>query len=632
MLYKQELAAEAAGDCRRLAEHAALRALLNSYLRETGIFDPRLSAGKIGQGTTAGTKGPGGAGLHKILGDDQTGGEAFIVLLAATGTRIAGLIEYYSRLGQHNYGTRFYLASGDDFAEDSFAPAETGRLIAALLAELSFREPGTGSGSRCREMHEQVENSIRRSTLYLERALAREAAAGPQPLNYIRSEQSLLFGHPFHPTPKSSHGFEDRELERYAPELGASFSLHYMAVADELLREEWIGEKCNAGADVLKTASRILGNKLSGYKLLPLHPWQKGYLAGQSVVRRLLRQGQLVDLGAIGPVVYPTSSVRTVWDPKAGMFYKLPLHVRITNFIRENTAEQLRRTMDAALLLRRAMEERPGGTDVVDGMRILAETGYRTVDVGVTDAAQRERLAASFAVVYRQADALTGAEQAGCFVVAGLLETPPGHEEPLLFAAVRQTGGGRLPDWNEWLARYLSLSLLPLLRLYAETGISLEAHVQNSLLSLEQGWPARYYVRDLEGVSVNRDKAAARGWTPRIVPVDSPVLYEDAEAWLRLQYYFVVNHLGALIHAIGRFTETDEAVYWSAARKVLQEERARCDNDGRPADGLRRYVDDLLTGPELPAKANFISRFHQRGESPDYVRIPNPIYECGGSR
>lgn len=632
MLYKQELAAEAAGDCRRLAEHAALRALLNSYLRETGIFDPRLSAGKIGQGTTAGTKGPGGAGLHKILGDDQTGGEAFIVLLAATGTRIAGLIEYYSRLGQHNYGTRFYLASGDDFAEDSFAPAETGRLIAALLAELSFREPGTGSGSRCREMHEQVENSIRRSTLYLERALAREAAAGPQPLNYIRSEQSLLFGHPFHPTPKSSHGFEDRELERYAPELGASFSLHYMAVADELLREEWIGEKCNAGADVLKTASRILGNKLSGYKLLPLHPWQKGYLAGQSVVRRLLRQGQLVDLGAIGPVVYPTSSVRTVWDPKAGMFYKLPLHVRITNFIRENTAEQLRRTMDAALLLRRAMEERPGGTDAGDGMRILAETGYRTVDVGVTDAAQRERLAASFAVVYRQADALTGAEQAGCFVVAGLLETPPGHEEPLLFAAVRQTGGGRLPDWNEWLARYLSLSLLPLLRLYAETGISLEAHVQNSLLSLEQGWPARYYVRDLEGVSVNRDKAAARGWTPRIVPVDSPVLYEDAEAWLRLQYYFVVNHLGALIHAIGRFTETDEAVYWSAARKVLQEERARCDNDGRPADGLRRYVDDLLTGPELPAKANFISRFHQRGESPDYVRIPNPIYECGGSR
>lgn len=618
MLYKQELPPAAAGSARRLAETAALRALLNCYLRESGIADPRSRTGAVffGLGASAGAGSEGRTGA----------GEPFDVLLPATGMRVAGEIVYYSRSGQHAYGDRFYMAAAGESMRPS-VEADAGALIEALLAEVSFSEAEPLRELRRLDMREQIGNSIRRTALYLERAWMREAEAAREPLDYVRSEQSLLYGHPFHPTPKSSQGFADWELDCYAPELSASFPLYYVAVSRRLLREEWVGEPDDrTSAGVAEAAERLLGSKLGEYKLLPLHPWQMSYVSGQPVVRRLLEQRELVDLGPVGPVVYPTSSVRTVWEPETGTFYKLPIHVRMTNFIRENTNEQLRRTMDAAIVLRRALEERP---DAAGGMSILPETGYRTVHVDEGDEELRERFAASFAVVYRPAEALTGAEQRRCYVVAGLLELPPGQDEPLLFAAVRQSGGGALPDWHAWLAAYLQLSLLPLLRLFASTGISLEAHVQNSLLALEQGKPVRCYVRDLEGISVNRKAAAFRDWTPQLVPDDSPVLYEEAEAWLRLKYYYVVNHLGALIHTIGRFSRTDEAAYWSVVRQTLQGERARCGE--KDDNGLRRYVDDLLTNPHLPAKANFISRFQGRGETPDYVLIPNPICEGGES-
>ena len=50
-----------------------------------------------------------------------------------------------------------------------------------------------------------------------------------------------------------------------------------------------------------------------------------------------------------------------------------------------------------------------------------------------------------------------------------------------------------------------TLSLRPLTRLLLRHGIALEAHTQNSLVALDDGWPARFVVRDLEGVSLNRD-------------------------------------------------------------------------------------------------------------------------------
>jgi siderophore synthetase component len=162
------------------------------------------------------------------------------------------------------------------------------------------------------------------------------------------------------------------------------------------------------------------------------------------------------------------------------------------------------------------------------------------------------------------------------------------------------------------LRRYLGISLLPLLAVFSEHGVSLEAHVQNSLLHLEDGWPARFFVRDMEGASVSRQRWEAGGRDA--LSADSPALYDDAEAWRRLKYYVVTNHVGHLVHVLGRHAQIDERRLWQVVRESLQNA------------GSDRYAADLLGSPVLPAKANLIGRFAGRAEQPLYVNIPNPMH------
>ena len=80
-------------------------------------------------------------------------------------------------------------------------------------------------------------------------------------------------------------------------------------------------------------------------------------------------------------------------------------------------------------------------------------------------------------------------------VLASLFETMPDSPMSKLSQVIEQSG--LAPE--AWLECYLDRTLLPILKLFSNTGISLEAHVQNTLLNLN-GIPDVCFVRDLEGI------------------------------------------------------------------------------------------------------------------------------------
>jgi siderophore synthetase component len=336
-----------------------------------------------------------------------------------------------------------------------------------------------------------------------------------------------------------------------------------------------------------------------GFIPLPAHPWQARYLLARPQVRQLLDRGQLVPLGPLGPEVYPTSSVRTVCDPAFPTLWKLPLHVRITNFVRTNPIKHLRRASDAAALIARLQPDWSCA-----GFEVLLESGFRTIDPAVTG----PDLAADFGVLYRDNPFSTNGQVPR--VLASLLEEGPRGEVPELVRCAWEAG-----DTAAWLRHYLRISLLPLLTVFAADGVSFEAHVQNSLLCTEDGWPVRFWVRDLEGVSVSRNRIPARAGH-HAPTSDSPVCYDDTKAWLRLRYHAVTNQLGHVVRVLGRHTGTGEKRLWRVAREELAESTT-----------ARPYADELLSAATLPAKANLLSRFSGRGERPLYVDVPNPLRE-----
>ncbi|MFD0318139.1 IucA/IucC family protein [Streptomyces flavalbus] len=383
-------------------------------------------------------------------------------------------------------------------------------------------------------------------------AARRRATAPEDP--YLRSEQALLTGHPHHPAPKARGGGPSGAWLPYAPEAHARFPLVLLGLRADTVVEE--GD--TSALDALAPAP-------PGYRLLPAHPWQLALTA--PTLAPAFADGRLIRLGGTGFDTWPTAAVRTVYAPPADLFLKFSLDVRITNDVRRlwrHDLERLRRTDAAAVA---ALAAGPAAW--------LADRGYRTARFAFEE----------LAVLVR--DGVRG-------------HVPPGAT-PLLAAGLVEGFAGSpldgLGDPAPWWAAYLAQVVPPALRAFADHGVVLEAHLQNTLVAVDAtGTPVRALYRDAEGVKLLPETGRAAGWE-------------------RLVYCLVVNHL---MEVAGALTERHPAFDpWPAARRELA-------RHGVPE------ATALLTAPTLPAKTNLLLRWTGAdGAAARYLPLPNPLAGAG---
>ncbi|MER6329651.1 IucA/IucC family protein [Streptomyces sp. NPDC001034] len=338
--------------------------------------------------------------------------------------------------------------------------------------------------------------------------LAARARATPPADPYLRSEQSLITGHPYHPAPKARGGGPVASWLPYAPEAHARFPLVLLGVREDQVAEEGDTRALDA-----------LGAAPPGYRLLPAHPWQLDLVA--DTLAPAFADGRLVRLGPTGFDTWPTAAVRTVYEPRRDLFLKFSLDVRITNDIRRLWRHDLRR-------LRR--------TDTATGRAFaalgppaawLADRGHRTASFAYEE----------LAVVVRdglRAHLVPGAVP---LLAAGLTEGFDGS--PLPAAA----------DPDAWWEAYLGQVVPPALTAFDAHGVVLEAHLQNTLVAVDAaGTPVQALFRDAEGVKLLADVPRAAGWE-------------------RLVYCLVVNHLMEIAGALAeRHPGYDP---WPAVRRSL---------------------------------------------------------------
>ncbi|KOG45793.1 iron transporter [Streptomyces virginiae] len=404
--------------------------------------------------------------------------------------------------------------------------------------------------------------------------LAARAAAEPPADPYLRSEQSLVMGHPHHPAPKARGGAPAGNWLPYAPEAYARFPLVLLA-----LREDQVAEEGGpAASDAIDSLADALDgpHAPAGYRLLPAHPWQLDLVADRPAVREAFADGRLLRLGETRRPVWPTASIRTLYapDPAADLFVKFSLDVRITNDVRRlwrHDLLKLRRT-DAAVEAGFAALRRTGSAAAW-----LADRGYRT---------------AAFAF-----------EELAVLVRDGLhARTAPGST-PLLAAALAEGYPGSPPtgdaDPVRWWRAYLRQVVPPVLELFARHGIVLEAHLQNTVVAVDAaGLPVQALFRDAEGVKLLPDLSRA-------------------DAWQRLVYCLVVNNLMEIAGALaGRHPEITRPL-WQAAR----EEFERYDS----TRGLPEIA-GLLAAATVPGKTNLLLRWTRAdGADARYLPLPNPL-------
>ncbi|MFI7337890.1 IucA/IucC family protein [Streptomyces sp. NPDC050085] len=477
----------------------------------------------------------------------------------------------------------------------------------------------------------RVADSVRRTAEFIADRRRRRA---DNPDRFLAAEQSLLLGHPLHPTPKSREGLSEAESHLYSPELRGAFPLHWIAVAPDVLAHDsaWTERGRTVSAALL--TSRLAGPELplpDGYAALPLHPWQIRELRHRPGTAALLDAGLLRDLGPHGEPWYPTSSVRTLYRPGAPAMLKLSLGLRITNSRRENLRKELHRGVEVHRLLRNGLAEQWHAAH--PGFDIVRDPAWLAVDDA--DGAPVPGLD----VMIRNNPFAPG-DDASC--IAGFVSPRPPHDlsGPADRAPMRsrladtvtglaaRTGRPRGAVAAEWFLRYLHHVVRPVLWLDSEAGIALEAHQQNTLLLLDvDGWPTGGRYRDNQGYYFRESRRAELDQRLPGIGARSDTFVSDDVTDERFAYYLAINNVLGLIGAFGSQHLADERLLLAAFRRFLAE----------AATGPRRLRSPLpgrlLDSPTLRCKANLLTRLHGLDElvgpvdtQSVYVTIANPLH------
>ncbi|GAA2982221.1 MULTISPECIES: IucA/IucC family protein [Streptomyces] len=563
-------------DPSRAADHAGTENLLRCWIRENDL--PRPEGGTLR------------------------------VPLPATGTALLVPVRHWSATGWHRLGTP---------ALES-APAGAPGVDAVTVAALLGRESGRNAGT---DLVARVADSVRQTTLFLTER-RRQPAAAPEADLFLTAEQALLLGHPLHPTPKSREGLSESETALYSPELRGSFPLHWLAVDRSVLATEssWVQD----GHAV--TAEELLAPHTEGLRLpdgtapLPLHPWQAAELTRRPDVVALLEKGLLHDLGPHGDHWHPTSSVRTVHRPGAGVMLKLSLGVRITNSRRENLRKELHRGAEVHRLLETGLARQwHRAHPRFDIVRDPAWLAVDTPDGGPVRGLD----------VMLRHNPFATTDDAVC--IAGLTAPRPwpgrtgtySRLADLVSRLAARTGRTTQAVCVEWFRRYLDKVIRPVIWLDATAGVALEAHQQNTLVLLDtDGWPTGGRYRDNQGYYFREShRTALEHRLPGIGAV-SDTFVTDAVTDERLAYYLGINNVFGLIGAFGSQRLADEQALLAALRSFLQEAEAL----GSSLPG------HLLTTGQLRCKANMLTRLHGLDElvgpvdtQSVYVTIANPL-------
>ncbi|MGG3890717.1 IucA/IucC family protein [Metabacillus fastidiosus] len=530
-------------------------------------------------------------------------------------------VKYSSPTGRHLFHFPIYYASENT----DWLVADYVTLTTLLIKELTLSQ-----SSKMDDSSEELISRIIQSCQYIQSFV--QARQGDEDqlyqsnFNFLDAEQALLFGHLIHPTPKSRQGILEEENALFSPELKGQFQLHYFRAHHSIVLED---------SNVEQSATNLVKRELSldptvplgfiekygkedDYSLLPIHPLQARWLLKQPYVQALIHKGKLEYLGAIGKPFFATSSLRTVYHPESSFMYKFSVQVKVTNSLRINLFKELVRGVEVD----RLMESSVGDVQrKFPQFKVLGDPAYLTIKVeGLEES--------GFEVVIRN-NPFREEKSSQATLIAALVQDPlPGHSSRLaaIIKELAAKEGKSIADISvEWFRSYLDISLRPMLWLYLNKGIALEAHQQNSIVQLKDGYPHKFYYRDNQGYYFCDSMKDYLVSQLNTIGEVSQTLCSDTVADERLRYYLIFNHMFGLINGFGSAGLISESLLLKELKRVL-EEFVPFNRDPSV------FLSSLLTYETLPCKANLLTRLFDMDElvgsletQSVYVDVENPL-------
>lgn len=582
-----------------IAENATFQAFINSYLREVHVGHWIVKEEWMKENRPA------------VL---LTGDYILVFELPHQSISIAIEINYRSLVGRHQFGVSLKKCPKEKewYKEDRLT------LMIALIQELHLMD----RSNDCREFISHYDElllllieSYQTMESYVENRMEDFERLYSENSRFIETEQSLLFGHWLHPTPKSRQGMANWQHLSFAPELAGSFQLHYFQVDCKIVNQSSILKE-SAEEIISKPLLKCLPQTSAGTCIIPMHPLQSQWLLQQEYVREAIEEGLIEDLGTMGSLYTATSSLRTVYNPEEDWMYKFSIPVKVTNSLRVNRHHELKAGVVMAGLMKKIpfQEKYPL-------FRIIDDPAYITVDFPN----QRE---SGFEVIIRS-NLFPKGKDKGISSVAAITQDPLPNSRSRLSNLVLKLADIESRSIEkvslDWFKRYWSCAIDPLIRLYDEYGIALEAHQQNSILDVSSGYPESYYYRDNQGYYLSKSSEKELHSIEPALSKTPELFYEDSLIHDRFTYYLFMNQLFSIIYRFGsdRLIKEETLIEWST--KQLRSLENDLTGQGKV------FVHTILNQEKLAYKANLLTRFHNVDELTTdleqavYTKIQNPF-------
>lgn len=434
-------------------------------------------------------------------------------------------------------------------------------------------------------------------------------------------DSALHEGHPYHPCFKARLGFDAEDQARFGPESGRTFALHWLAVPREHCLAQlpeaeaafWDRELGADTARALWAALEASGGDSRRNAVLPVHPWQWRQLREGALAPALAR-GEVCSLGTLGDAYRPSQSLRSLFNASrpGRACVKLALGIGNTSSRRHLEPHSVPSAPAISRWLRDTVDGDPRfATDYP--LRLLEEYAGVLYTGHPERPAEQAALAGELGAIWRDAIA--------CRLADGERAVPANA----LFA-VEADGRPFIAPWIErhgleaWLAALIRALVLPVWHLLVAHGIAVEAHAQNALLVVRDGWPVALLLRDfhdsVEYVEAFLPEGAAG---PRLgdrqadydaAPDDRYYRMGAVEALRELVMdTLFVYHLSELALALETHYGLPEARFWHTVSDCLAayarrhpELAARLDQLGhrRPWIAAEALITRKLRGPEAP--------------------------------
>ncbi|RQW20098.1 siderophore biosynthesis protein [Bacillus sp. C1-1] len=576
---------------KRIAENASLKAFVNSYIKETSSGE-LLPVSKNGQSR------------HRTKLQTE---QMLEINLPHQRVSLRMEILYRSFVGRHSFGT---ILKGDD--ETGWDQEEPLSVLILLIQELHLQAVHSGESKRScfDECLVRMLESYHSMCTYLEERLATGEDVHDPNQTFIDAEQSLLFGHWLHPTPKSRQGMAYWQHAAYAPELKGRFQLYYFYVHHTIMQYESILDKSVWDIVYEETDVQRIDEKWFPF---PMHPLQAHYLLEQPHIRKAIQTGLIQDKGPCGKWYTATSSIRTVFNEESNWMFKFSIPVKVTNSLRVNKQHELR----AGLIVGKVLQKARWKSKTC---RFIHDPAYLAVRLpGVKES--------GFETIVRSNPFQNGGR--GVTTIAALVQDPlPGSDSKLATIikelALKERSSYRMIS-EKWFQAYVERAIFPLISLYDELGIALEAHQQNSLLDIHNGYPTMYYYRDNQGYYLAESyRQSLLSLVPELQKTEG-LFYDDEVIQNRFTYYLIMNQAFAVIHRFGADGLMCERQLLKVLKEALKQCCQRCSGAGR------LFIEGLLVKTELAFKANLLTRFHDVDELAEeleqavYVKVQNPF-------